>query len=224
MMNKMIAIAVLLLFLADRCTPWKITSFIKRKNHGYRVCSLERYPVIKMMMIEDGVGLTTLQSVEKEGQFLKSSIVRWLNDEYIPLEVHSIIGSTVADCYRAYRSEGVDDLGVFLMRLGTDLEKKVDFYEAFVNAWDVANYSSDLLLLLMNSERCDCASNLKTAQQIAIDLGLLLPPEQEDRPGEALMDLKAVGTFQKVQYDRLCAKYNSPFSRFCYLQQFLQGS
>ena len=46
-----------------------------------------------------------------------------------------------------------------MMNVGTGLET-VNMGDAFVNAWDVANKVSDLLMVKMDRELCDCAGDM----------------------------------------------------------------
>lgn len=176
---------------------------------------------LPIFSIEDGIPLIDLKAPELESQFLRKSITRWLNEEYIPLEIHSTIGKEVGESYLRSREGGVQDLGAFLMHLGNDLEQRVDFHDAYVNAWDVANRSSDLLLLLLNREMCECAGDLQSAQKIAIELGLLQPISATPLPEEILKNT-SIGAFRKVDYDRLCNKLKNEFSRYSYVRELLQ--
>lgn len=86
-----------------------------------------------------------LAQIDSDALHLKHSIASWLDEEYIPQDIHHKLGSHVETHYTALRSEGVHDLGELLIRMGTSLEK-IDMEDAFVNAWDVANKAADLLM------------------------------------------------------------------------------
>ncbi len=197
-----------------------VISSFKLSIHSWSILS-RRKRNLPIFSVEDGIPLIDLKAPELESQFLRKSITRWLNEEYIPLEIHSTIGKEVGESYLRSREGGVQDLGAFLMHLGNDLEQRVDFHDAYVNAWDVANRSSDLLLLLLNRETCECAGDLESAQKIAIELGLLQPIPASPLPEEILKNT-SIGAFRKIDYDRLCNKLKNEFSRYSYVRELLQ--
>ena len=102
----------------------------------------------KYQTMEDGVSLSSLSNFAREGKYLKHSIAKWLDDEYITQTVHHRLGDKVEDVYIVNRSSGIDDLGEMLMEMGTALES-FNMDEAFVNAWDVANKVSELLMIAL---------------------------------------------------------------------------
>ena len=57
-------------------------------------------------LMEDGVTLNSLQDTNSDGTFLKESIQRWLDEEYIPQDVHATLGEEVKKVYIAKRREG----------------------------------------------------------------------------------------------------------------------
>lgn len=57
-------------------------------------------------LMEDGVTLNSLKDPFLDGTFLKESIQRWLDEEYIPQDVHSVLGEEVKKVYIAKRLEG----------------------------------------------------------------------------------------------------------------------
>ena len=216
-----------LLFL---CHWWISVGFSLVISHGYQCFSKKlskvnsKFSILRLheakeKSVENGIDLLSLSNPSLESQYLRRSVQHWLNEEYIPLEVHSTIATVVANCYLQYRNEGVEDLGTFVLRLGTDLEQKVNFYDAFVNAWDVANHCSDLLLLIMNREMCQCTGNLGNAQKLAIDMGLLV--DKKVNPYHVVYS--SLGSFTKNDYTRLCGQLSSQFNRYTYMQSLLQG-
>ena len=56
--------------------------------------------------MEDGVTLNSLKDMNADGMFLKESIQRWLDEEYIPQDVHKDLGETVMRVYIQKRKEG----------------------------------------------------------------------------------------------------------------------
>lgn len=105
---------------------------------------------------EDGVSLRSLGSPEKDAKYLETSVTQWLDDEYIPQEVHATIGRAVALAYQeTWEREQGTDLGSILMAVGTRLEA-LDMGDAFVGPWDVANAASDFLMARLGREMAAC--------------------------------------------------------------------
>lgn len=109
--------------------------------------------------MEDGVTLISLLNTEQDGNFLKESIQRWLDEEYIPQDCHLDLGNKVKNVYTTNRNKGVNDLGEMMMDVGTALES-YDMGDAFVGPWDVANKVSDFLMVRLERELCACAGDL----------------------------------------------------------------
>jgi hypothetical protein len=109
--------------------------------------------------VEDGVSLASLENVEDVGLFLRNSVMKWLDDEYIPQDIHRVLGEAVQQVYLSKHTAGVTDLGEMMMSVGTALEG-MDMKESFVNAWDVANKVSDLLMLKLDRELCACMGDM----------------------------------------------------------------
>lgn len=108
------------------------------------------YRLARLDDVMDGVNLSVLVNVSSDAIHLRRKIAAWLDKEYIPQDIHQKLGRHVETEYCAIRKEGILDLGELLMRMGTALEK-VDMEDAFVNAWDVANKASELLIDRLNA-------------------------------------------------------------------------
>lgn len=80
----------------------------------------------------------------------------------MPQEVHVKMGESAKLSYIKMREEGQDDVLDIMMQVGTDLDKNWKEYDAdaFVNAWDVANYASDYLVQKSGNEGCECSSQI----------------------------------------------------------------
>ena len=132
---------------------------------------------------EDGVSLSSLVDFNEVGIFLGNSIQKWLDDEYIPLNVHKVIGDNVKQTYLFQRIAGVNDLGEMMMDIGTSLET-VDMNEAFVNAWDVANKVSDLLMIKLDRELSACSGDLSRFLNDEIDRNFITTSDTIDSNNE----------------------------------------
>ena len=95
---------------------------------------------------------------------LGASVQRWLDAEWMPQEIHTQIGDS---CGRSYivcrRDRRTDDIMTIMTQVADDLtevwNEKYD-QDAFVNAWDVANYVSDYLTKQAGNESCECSANI----------------------------------------------------------------
>lgn len=128
--------------------------------------------------------------VEETAAMLSSNIREWLDEEWIEQDCHERIGVRVSEAYRAARLDGVDDLGVLLVRLGTALggdgptaaSTVSDFAEAYVGPWDVANKASDILAQLATGETTCCDDLTRRAEELRREAAAL---EKELEPAEA---------------------------------------
>ena len=116
-------------------------------------------PLIAFSSTKDEGSMVGLSAFSKDAQWLGEQVIKWLDMEWIEQPVHSRIGKACSDLYFNGRQTGIIDLGEMLIEIGTGLES-VSFNDpegdAYVNAWDVANKCSDLLMLRMNSDPCEC--------------------------------------------------------------------
>jgi hypothetical protein len=106
--------------------------------------------------------LSELTDHEKDGTLLAESIARWLDQEWIPQEVHIKMGESAKASYIRMREAGEDDVMDIMMQISGDLEKNWQEYDkdAFVNAYDIANYASDYLIQRSGGETCACSSEI----------------------------------------------------------------
>ena len=82
----------------------------------------------------------------------------------MPQDIHGRMGHSCERSYLICRNQGQDDLLSILMQTAQDLEEnwQAEGYEAqaFVNAWDVANYVSDYLTAQAGIEGCACSAKI----------------------------------------------------------------
>lgn len=99
---------------------------------------------------------------EEEGALMALSVAKWLDAEWMPQEIHIQMGHSAKLSYIVCREEGDSEIMSIMMRIATDLEENWALYDkdAFVNAWDVANYVSDYLTNKSGSEGCGCSSRI----------------------------------------------------------------
>ena len=97
---------------------------------------------------------------EGDGEYLKQTIISWLNTEYIDQPCHYVIAQHVKDKYIELRKNSITDAGEIMVEIGTNLESyKSDFDNSFVGPWDIANKVSDLMFILLKSPLSASYSN-----------------------------------------------------------------
>lgn len=164
---------------------------------------------------EDGVSLLNLVEIEEDAEFLREEIRLWLDNEYIPQNIHEVLGRHVEMVYINSRRRGVNDLGEMLMDIGTSLEN-VEMKEAFVGAWDVANKASDLLMLRMNRELCSgCRGTIHCGPKAEV----AIPLSAEDKRTRIVK-----GVFVTNCDISLARKsFSTEFMRYTFLRRLLDG-
>lgn len=149
-MMLLAVVAVVLLILVNVSQSYYITN----KNSARRISHNKL-----LSSIENGVDISSLTDVKSTAKSLGVSIATWLDKEYIPMQIHKEIGDIVEDIYISTRNDNICDLGELLMNIGTRLEA-FDMSPSFVNAWDVGNKASDLVMLMLDRELCTCSSTI----------------------------------------------------------------
>ncbi|GJD06540.1 hypothetical protein Gasu2_09500 [Galdieria sulphuraria] len=91
------------------------------------------------------LSLPRVTNPQEEHSWIQNSISRWLDEEWQPQSVHLTIGQEAATQYLKLREQGEDHLGSLVLGLSLELEK-MDFQDAFVDAFTVANKVAELLM------------------------------------------------------------------------------
>lgn len=102
-------------------------------------------PVLRMI---ETINLEPLgDDHEAEGTRIAKSIAGWLDMEWCPQEVHRAIAEDVKKTYVRARQDGDDCVSSLMHEVAESLQSNWSEYDkdAFVNAYDVANYFSDFL-------------------------------------------------------------------------------
>jgi hypothetical protein len=99
------------------------------------------------------VTLPTAQNPDQEGEWLKNSLLHWLNQEFLPEAVNQEIADRATQIYVRHRMEGENDLGSLVLAIVTEMQA-FDFSESFFSEFAVANAVSDLLLDSLGFDRC----------------------------------------------------------------------
>jgi hypothetical protein len=97
-----------------------------------------------------------VENPTQEGRWLKDSLHRWLDEEFIPEAVNGEIAERATRVYVRQRIEGENDLGSLVLAIVTEMQS-FDFSESFFGEFAIANAVSDLLLDSLGVDRC-CGS------------------------------------------------------------------
>ena len=162
--------AILLLFFStSACSAWlsiptkqKATvSFIR--SEPSRLQQNGNRALFSSMEFESGVQVVSLEVLtnhEEEGSLLAVSLIKWLDAEWMPQDIHVTMGESAKKSYIEARENGESDIMSVMIRVADDLRANWKVYEkeAFVNEWDVANYCSDYFTQRSGNEACDCST------------------------------------------------------------------
>ncbi len=99
------------------------------------------------------ITLPPAQNPQQEGEWLKASLLKWLNEEYLPEAVNQEIAQRAAQIFVRQRMEGENDLISLVLAIVTEMEA-FDFSRSFYGQFAVANAVSDLLLDSLGFDRC----------------------------------------------------------------------
>jgi len=105
--------------------------------------------------LKTGVQLRS-PDVSKLCEWVTEEITLWLDQEWIPRDVHREMGQRAADSVRRMVDSGDAGISAILFAVAEDLGAAnfPRLFESDVNEWDVANKVSDLLLQSMDIDVC----------------------------------------------------------------------
>ena len=84
-------------------------------------------------------------------------------DDHSPQEPHKDLGLKAAEKCTAMRLEGCEEMGTLVMGVANDL-MDFDFSDTFVNAFEVANKCSEILMMREGYEVCCISKEDETRQ------------------------------------------------------------
>jgi len=99
------------------------------------------------------ITLPPAENAQQEGAWLKSTLQKWLDEEFIPETVNQQIAQRASQIYVRQRMEGENDLGSLVIAIVTEMQA-FDFRESFYSEFAIANAVSDLLLDSLGIDRC----------------------------------------------------------------------
>jgi len=149
----------------------KVVTFIALIIHGSLAFTLTsgvlhsttvRTPKSRLMMVVEDATLDELTNHEEEGSRLAKSLAGWLDQEWMPQEVHVRMGESAKRSFVKARESGENTIAPIMMSVAGDLEANWAEYDddAFVNAWDIGNYVSDYLMDRIGNEGCGCNAEI----------------------------------------------------------------
>jgi hypothetical protein len=100
---------------------------------------------------------------EEFGQEIADSLRVMLDTEWMPQDIHVKMAQRVKESYIKCRtSNEPTDVMTIMTTVADDLTLHWKEYDkdAFVNAWDIANYVSDYITTKASGESCGCTSKI----------------------------------------------------------------
>lgn len=103
------------------------------------------------------------KDVDQFGEEMSLSIQTWLDNEWLPQDIHKEIGDSCKQSFLQCHEDGVSDVMAIMMKIVDDLQE--DWYtkydkDAFVNPFDISNYVSDFLIKRSGMEGCECSNSI----------------------------------------------------------------
>lgn len=89
----------------------------------------------------------------QEGEWLKASLQKWLDSEFLPEAVNHDIAQRASQVFVRQRMEGENELIPLVMAILTEMQA-FDFSKSFYSEFAVANAVGDLLLDSLGIDRC----------------------------------------------------------------------
>ena len=201
---------------------------------SYNSFKLARLPSTRSFTLNSIIApdLAARTGHEGDGEYLKQTIISWLNAEYIDQPCHYAIAQHVKDKYIELRKNSITDTGEIMVEIGTSLEHyKSDFDKSFVGPWDIANKVSDLMFILLESPVSvsfpnDDPSSVTTEVD---DNSISITSTQASLSTSTTIALTPTCSVPTVNIlPSLYQQYtddlsNSMFTRYSFLKKFLEG-
>ncbi len=115
---------------------------------------------------ESGIFMRQITEAEKDAEikYLSGMIKLWLDDEWSVQTPHSDLAKQAAEKCVAMRLAGCEEMGSLVMGIAQDL-LSFDFSDTFVNSFEVANKTSEILMMKEGYEVCCLSKEDETRQQ-----------------------------------------------------------
>lgn len=102
------------------------------------------------------ITLPPIEEPNTEKRWLKESLHKLLDKEFIPEEVNETIAIRASEIFVRQRLEGENDLGSLVIAIVMEMES-FDFSRSFYGKFAIANAVSDLILDSLGIDHC-CGS------------------------------------------------------------------
>ena len=114
---------------------------------------------------ESGIFMRQITPEEKEAEvkYLAGMLKLWLDDEWSLQEPHAALGLAAATKCTEMRLDGCEEMGTLVMGVAQELIS-FDFSDTFVNAFEVANKCSEILMMREGYEVCCINDDDRTRQ------------------------------------------------------------
>lgn len=99
------------------------------------------------------IALPPAQNPQQEGEWLRTALQRWLDEEFLPEPVNQEIAARATQIFVRQRMEGENDVGALVIAIVTEMQA-FDFSHSFYGEFAIANAVSDLLLDSLGIDRC----------------------------------------------------------------------
>lgn len=107
----------------------------------------------------ESIELPIPEDAVKEGQWLKGTLHKWLDEEFLPEIVNEHIAARASQVFVRQRMEGENNLNALVLAILTEMQG-YDFSKSFYSEFAIANAVGDLLLESLGIERC-CGNDEK---------------------------------------------------------------
>lgn len=154
-----------------------VTNAFTRPNHYHQ--HVYKLSTLALSSSESGSRVESLSldilgdNHEQVGDEIATSVQAMLDTEWMPQNIHYKMGQSVKQSYIKVRrsattnestgNSGNDDMIMTIMTTVADdliMNWKEYDKDAFVNAWDIANYVSDYLTTKINGDACGCSAKI----------------------------------------------------------------
>jgi hypothetical protein len=99
------------------------------------------------------ITLPPIDNCDREKQWLKEALHKWLDREFIPEIINEKIAERASEIFVRQRLEGENDLGSLVIAIVTEMQA-FDFTHSFYSEFAIANAVSDLILDSLGIDKC----------------------------------------------------------------------
>lgn len=93
------------------------------------------------------------EDAAQEGRWLKATLHKWLDEEFLPEIVNEHIAARASQVFTRQRMEGENSLNALVLAVLTEMQG-YDFSKSFYSEFAIANAVGDLLLESLGIEKC----------------------------------------------------------------------